>query len=508
MPACLISVSDKIGVAELARNLESRGFSILSTGGTWKHLAEAGIKNLQKIEDYGGFPEIMDGRVKTLNPKVFGGILADRRKPEHLMDAKQLGIDLLDLVVCNLYPFRQVLADPSRSEEDIIENIDIGGVSLLRAAAKNFHSVWVLADSSDYSLFPDVLDLPENGQLTLRKKLALKAFTHTASYDAAIAAYFGGIEHDPRQHFVKQYPLRYGENPHQPAAFYADPEYRGLSVARCEVLHGKELSYNNILDADAALRLIQEFSGPAAAVIKHNNPCGVALGSDISQAFRLAYGADPVSAFGGIVVLNRTCTIAIAEYVNSVFAELLLAPDFEPGSLEILQQKKNIRLLKTGPVPPLSKLPEIEFRSIRGGMLEQEADMSPFTEQEFRVVSSRQPGPAEWEDLRFAFAITRHIKSNTIVLAKDGQSIGLGGGQTSRIASVEIALRQAGEKAGSSVCASDGFFPFADSVEALAAAGVTAVIQPGGSLRDAEVIEAADLKGICMVMTGRRTFRH
>jgi phosphoribosylaminoimidazolecarboxamide formyltransferase/IMP cyclohydrolase len=507
MPGCLISVSDKTGISELANVLESRGFKIFSTGGTWRHLAEAGIKNLEKIEDYGGFPEIMDGRVKTLNPKVFGGILADRQKPDHLQEASQHGIEMLDVVVCNLYPFRQVMADPSRSEDDIIENIDIGGVSLLRAAAKNFQSVWVLSDAADYRSFPEVLDLAENAQLEIRKKLAQKAFSHTASYDAAIAG-FMGAEEVPGGRFEKQYSLRYGENPHQHAAFYADPGYHGLSVARCEVLHGKELSYNNILDADAALRLIQEFQAPAAAVIKHNNPCGVAVSGDIESAFKLAYEADPVSAFGGIVVLNRPCTPAIAESVNSVFAELLLAPEFETGSLEVLQQKKNIRLLKTGAIPALNVRPEKEFRSIKGGLLEQDSDSGPLNESEFKVVSKIQPSPEEWKDMLFAFAVTRHIKSNTIVLVKGGQSIGLGGGQTSRIASVEIALRQAGEKARDSVCASDGFFPFADGVEALAAAGIKAIIQPGGSMRDNEVLQAADRHGICMVFTGRRSFRH
>jgi phosphoribosylaminoimidazolecarboxamide formyltransferase/IMP cyclohydrolase len=507
MPSCLISVSDKTGISELAHGLQSRGFSIYSTGGTWRHLAEAGIENLIKIEDYGGFPEIMDGRVKTLNPKVFGGILADRNKPQHLQEAVLHGIELMDVVVCNLYPFREVLAEAGRSEEDIIENIDIGGVSLLRGAAKNFQSVWVLADSADFSRFPAALDLPETEQLALRKNLAQKAFAHTAAYDAVISDYLLG-DSSPQWHYEKQYPLRYGENPHQPAAFYADPAYSGLSVARCEVLHGKELSYNNILDADAALRLIQEFSGPAAAVIKHNNPCGVAVADNIDKAFTQAYEADAVSAFGGIVVLNRPCTTGIANYVNQVFAELLLAPDFEAGSLEILQQKKNIRLIRTGQIPALSAVPEKEYRSIRGGMLEQESDSSPLDEKEFKVASNRQPSDSEWQDLLFAFAITRHIKSNTIVLAKEGQSIGLGGGQTSRIASVDIALRQAGERAIGSVCASDGFFPFADSVEALAAAGIRAIIQPGGSVRDAEVLEAANRHGICMVMTGRRTFRH
>ena len=507
MPACLISVSDKTGISKLAQVLESRGFSIFSTGGTWRHLADAGIKNLKKIEDYGGFPEIMDGRVKTLNPKVFGGILADRRKPGHLEEAAQHGIEMLDVVVCNLYPFRAVVADPSRSEDDIIENIDIGGVSLLRAAAKNFRSVWVLSDADDYHRFPEVLELPEDAQLDFRKKLAQKAFSHTASYDAAISGFLGGPAFQAG-HFEKQYSLRYGENPHQQAAFYADSGYQGLSVARCEVLHGKELSFNNILDADAALRLIQEFQGPAAAVIKHNNPCGVAVAGDIENAFKLAYDADPVSAFGGIVVLNRSCTPAIAESVNSVFAELLLAPDFEPGSMEILQQKKNIRLLKTGPVPALNFRPDKEFRSIKGGLLEQDSDSTPLDEGEFRVVSITQPSGEDRKDMLFAFAVTRHIKSNTIVLVKGGQSLGLGGGQTSRIASVEIALRQAGEKAMGAVCASDGFFPFADGVEALASAGIKAIIQPGGSMRDQEVIAAADRHGICMVFTGRRSFRH
>jgi phosphoribosylaminoimidazolecarboxamide formyltransferase/IMP cyclohydrolase len=273
-------------------------------------------------------------------------------------------------------------------------------------------------------------------------------------------------------------------------------------------MHGKELSYNNLLDADAALRLIQEFSAPAAAVIKHNNPCGVAISSDISTAFRMAYEADAVSAFGGIVVLNRNCTLPVAEYVNSVFAELLIAPDFEPGCLEILRQKKNIRLLKTGKIPASSIVPAKEYRSIMGGMLEQVSDIGPLDDKEYRVVSKRQPTETEWADMLFAFAVTRHIKSNTIVLVKEGQSIGLGGGQTSRIASVEIALRQAGTKAQGSVCASDGFFPFADSIQALAAAGITAVIQPGGSVRDAEVIKAADHHDISMVITGRRSFRH
>lgn len=506
MPACLISVSDKSGISELALGLESKGFTIFSTGGTWRYLHDAGIGNLRKIEDYGSFPEIMDGRVKTLNPKVFGGILADRNKPQHLEEAKMHEIEMLDVVVCNLYPFREVLADAARSAEDIIENIDIGGVSLLRAAAKNFQSVWVLSDAADYLIFPEVLDRSGAEQLEIRKKLAGKAFAHTASYDAAISGYFNGAV--PHWHYISQYPLRYGENPHQQAGFFASPDYKKPSVPRMEVLHGKELSYNNILDADAALRLISEFSGPAAAIIKHNNPCGVAVHSDITTAFIRAYEADAVSAFGGIVVLNRACTTAIAEYVNKVFAELLIAPGFEAGALEILQQKKNIRLLKSPEIPPLSTRPEMEYRSILGGMLVQEADNTPLDPASFRVVSKRRSADDEWEDMLFAFAVTRHIKSNTIVLASGGKSIALGGGQTSRIASVEIALRQGGEKAIGSVCASDGFFPFADGVEALAAAGVKAIIQPGGSVRDDEVIEAADRHGICMVFTGRRTFRH
>ena len=506
MPSCLISVSDKKNISELAHSLQSIGFEILSTGGTYRHLKAAGIQQLRKIEDYGSFPEIMDGRVKTLNPKIFGGILADRNKAVHLQEAAAHGIEMLDVVVCNLYPFREVCADSSRSEEDIIENIDIGGVSLLRAAAKNFQSVWVLCDSEDYNRFPEVLNLPFDEQLAVRRDLAKKAFSHTAAYDAAIAGFFGSEKLNFGQ-MEKQYPLRYGENPHQAAAFYADPSFSGVSVARCQVLHGKELSYNNILDADAALRLIMEFSGPAAAVIKHNNPCGAAQQNDISTAFIRAYEADATSAFGGIVVLNRPCTQEIADYVNGVFAELLIAPDFEPGALEILRQKKNIRLLKSGPMQTGSSFQK-EYRSICGGMLEQDADLLPQDESVFRVVSSREPLPAEWDDLRFAFAITRHIKSNTIVLAAGGQTLGLGGGQTSRIASVDIALRQAGNKCKGSVCASDGFFPFADSVEALAEAGVTAIIQPGGSMRDAEVIEAADRHGISMVFTGRRSFRH
>ena len=507
MPKCLISVSDKTGLDTLAPQLELLGFEIISTGGTYKHLAELGIKGLQKIEDYTGFPEIMDGRVKTLHPLVFGGILAERGTESHLQDAQTNGIELIDLVICNLYPFKKTVVDSSKTEEEIIENIDIGGVTLLRAAAKNFKSVWVLVDSDDYQNFINGFSLPANEQITLRKKLAQKAFAHTADYDNAIQHYLAGTD-APEWNFEKKYDLRYGENPHQKASFYVDKNFAGMSIANAEILHGKELSYNNLLDADCALALIREFSEPAAAVIKHNNPCGAAIADDIETAFSKAYETDSVSAFGGIIILNRNCTIKIAEFIQSVFVEVVIAPGFEEGSLEILQQKKNIRIIRTGPISQYSDTVSTEYKSITGGLLLQDADQKAINQDEFKLVSQKKPAEQDLRDLIFAFSLTRHMKSNTIALVSEGCTIGLGGGQTSRIAAVEIALRQAGEKAKNAVCASDGFFPFADSIEALAASGIRAIVQPGGSVKDSEVIAAADQHGICMVFTGHRTFKH
>ncbi|MDP3986526.1 MAG: bifunctional phosphoribosylaminoimidazolecarboxamide formyltransferase/IMP cyclohydrolase [Candidatus Veblenbacteria bacterium] len=502
MPIALLSVYDKTGIVEFAAQLVKLGWSIVSSGGTHASLVAAGIP-ARKVEEVTGFPEIMDSRVKTLHPKIHGGILADRDVPQHLEQAKELGIGLIDMVVVNLYPFAQAIAKPGATQDDAIHNVDIGGPAMLRAAAKNFRHVTVIADPADYQAV--LQELKQGGvALGTRQRLAVKVFSATSQYDALIANYFsdGGML---QLTYRKQQNLRYGENPHQAAVLYSAGT-ADTSVVNAEVLHGKELSYNNLVDGDAALSLIREFNAPAAAVIKHTNPCGCATAPTIEEAFNKAYAADTQSAFGGIIVLNRPCTLPIAEEISKVFAELVLAPDFTAEALTVLTQKKNLRLLRLGDMKSLQE--KKAYRSLVGGLLEQDLDVVPITSESLTVVTKRAPSPEELKDMLFAFAVCRHVKSNAIVVAKGGVAVGVGAGQMSRVESVEIAVKKAGGQVRGAVAASDGFFPFPDGVEALAKAGVTAIVHPGGSLKDEEVTKVADELGLAMVFTGVRVFRH
>ena len=502
----LLSVSDKTGIVELARALVERGVSIVSSGGTAAALAGAGVP-VTPVPEVTGAPEILDGRVKTLHPKIHGGILADRRKQDHLDQMAAQGIDPIDLVVCNLYPFERTVAHPAVTEEDAVEQIDIGGPAMVRAAAKNFHSVAVVVNPGRYASI--VEELSEHGSISLetRRRLALEAFQHTGAYDASIAGYLAGIEHEmfPERVLLagtKVMDLRYGENSHQSAAFYAN---RGapMGLAAAEQLHGKELSYNNLLDTDAAWKLAQDLDGAGAAIIKHSNPCGVAVADTLADAFRRAFECDATSAFGGIVALSRTCDRATAEQIAEIFTEVVVAPGFEDDALEVLTAKKNLRILKAGGY----SMPEMDLRRVAGGFLLQTPDPRDLAE-DAKVVTKAEPTEEQWRDLRFAWVVAKHVKSNAIVLAKDLTAVGVGAGQMSRVESTELAARRAGDRAAGTVCASDAFFPFRDGLDAAVAAGAVAVIQPGGSVRDEEVIGAADEHGIPMVFTGRRHFRH
>ena len=500
----LVSVSDKSGVVELARALVDLGIEVVSSGGTASALSEAGVA-ARKVSDVTGAPEILGGRVKTLHPKIHGGILADRRKPEHLRELEEQGIVPIDLVVCNLYPFEKTIAE-GVSQDEAIEQIDIGGPAMVRASAKNFESVAVVVDPARYR---DVVDeLRSSGEISrsTRRGLALEAFEHTCAYDAAIAGYLAGKgEGFPRRLTLrgeKVLDLRYGENPHQSAAFYRGPGVAS-GLAAAEQLHGKELSYNNLLDTDAAWKLALEFSEPAAAIIKHSNPCGVAMAESLTDAYAQALECDRTSAFGGIVALNRTCDGATARAISEIFTEVVIAPGFDADALKVLSAKKNLRLLRAGTEMPV----EPDLRRVSGGFLLQSQDRAdPALDAE--VVTKVEPSEAQWEDLRFAWVVAKHVKSNAIVLAKGRIAVGVGAGQMSRVESTELAARRAGDRAKDTACASDAFFPFRDGLDAAVAAGASAVIQPGGSVRDEEVIAAADEHGIPMVFTGRRHFRH
>ena len=500
----LLSVSDKAGIVELGRGLSGLGFELVSSGGTASALAEAGVP-VMRVSEATGAPEILDGRVKTLHPKIHGGILADRRKAEHVAQLDEQGIAAIDLVVCNLYPFEETIAAAGVSEDEAVEQIDIGGPAMVRAAAKNFHSVAVVVDPEDYNLVLDELRATEEVSLDTRRRLSLKAFAHTARYDTAIAAYLSGDDGFPEVLSLggtKVMDLRYGENPHQAAAFYRrSGSPAGLAAA--EQLHGKELSYNNLLDTDAAWRLVLELQAPAAAIIKHSNPCGAALGSSLSDAYRKAFECDTTSAFGGIVALNEVCDAATAEAIGKVFTEVIIAPGYDDEALRILTQKKNVRILRAEPQHGHST----DVRAVAGGYLVQTADGRDDLD-EAKVVTKAQPTDEQWSDLRFAWIIAKHVKSNAIVLASGGVAVGVGAGQMSRVESTELAARRAGDRAKGTVCASDAFFPFRDGLDAAVAAGAVAVIQPGGSVRDDEVIAAADEHNIPMVFTGRRHFRH
>jgi phosphoribosylaminoimidazolecarboxamide formyltransferase/IMP cyclohydrolase len=513
----LISVSDKAGLADLARELAAGGVEIYSTGGTRKFLQEQGFASYD-VAEYTAFPEMMHGRVKTLHPKVFGGILCRRDHADDLASCKEHGIELFDLVVVNLYPFAQTIANPGVTPADAIENIDIGGPSLVRAAAKNHAFTAIATEPGQYKRI--VSELRAGGTtLQTRQRLAATAFAHTASYDAAIATWFGSYG-EPEAFFpptmfltLKRHAnLRYGENPHQKGAVYVAPGCGGVSVLTAPLLHGKVLSYNNLLDLDSALAIVRPFRQPSAAVIKHNNPCGAAAAATLADAAQKALEGDPQSAFGGVLAFNRAVDAATAERLAApgLFIEAIVAPSFEPPALEILttkpKWKANVRLLAVGALdaPPAP----LACRPMEGGMLVQEADVLRDPENEWKVVTKNAAADDLMADLHFGWWLVRHVKSNAIVLAKGTSLVGCGAGQMSRVDSVEIAIQKAGPRAKGSVLASDAFFPFSDSIHKAAAAGVAAIIQPGGSVRDEEVITAANEHGIPMVFTGRRHFKH
>lgn len=506
----LISVSDKTGVVEFAKGLHELGVEIISTGGTMKAIADAGIP-VKSVSEVTGFPEMMDGRVKTLHPMIHGGILAIRDNPDHVKAMKEHGITGIDLVAVNLYPFRETIAKPDVTRAEAIENIDIGGPSMVRAAAKNYKYVTIVVDPSQYS---DILERIKSDTLTeeFRLDLSRKAFLHTGLYDCAIADYMtkevnGCKDTLPdiySKAYVKVQDLRYGENPHQKAAFYKDPEVKG-GIADAKQLHGKELSYNNIVDMEAAWDLASEWKDqPACAIIKHTNPCGCALGENALDAFKKAFAADSKSAFGGIVAMNRECDKATAEEMKPIFFEVVMAPKFSKEALEVLETKKNIRLIE---VPSLTH-EELQLHKVSGGLLIQTPDNSTETRADCKVVTDRAPTEEEWKALEFAWVIVKHVKSNAIVLTNQDTTLGVGAGQMNRVGSADIAIAEAGEKAKGSVMSSDAFFPFGDTIEAAGKAGITAVIQPGGSIRDQESIDMANKYGIAMVFTGHRHFRH
>lgn len=507
----LLSVSDKAGLLEFAKALSVQGVKILSTGGTAKTLREAGL-NVTDVSDHTGFPEIMDGRVKTLHPKIHGGLLARRDDAEHLSAMTTQNIEGIDLLVVNLYPFRETVAKGG-DYDNCVENIDIGGPAMLRAAAKNHDFVAVLTDPADYT---NVLDEIAHGGTTLatRRKLAAKTYAMTAAYDSAISNWFAGQLDTPFPSTMTvsgslTQTLRYGENPHQSAAVYSDGSGRAGVVSATQI-QGKELSYNNLNDTDAAYELVAEFDMPAVAIIKHANPCGVATGADMMSAYQSALACDPVSAFGGIIALNRPLDARTAEEITKIFSEVIIAPQILDEAREILATKKNLRVLETGALPNVRDA-RMMVKTISGGFLLQGADNGCISADDLKVVTKRAPTEQEMADLLFAFRVCKHVKSNAIIYAKGGKTVGIGAGQMSRIDSSRIAAWKANEartEIQNSVVASDAFFPFPDGLLAAADAGATAVIQPGGSIKDADVIAAADERGLAMVFTGMRHFRH
>ncbi|AZS13764.1 bifunctional phosphoribosylaminoimidazolecarboxamide formyltransferase/IMP cyclohydrolase [Paenibacillus lutimineralis] len=509
----LVSVSDKTGIVDFCRELSQLGVEIISTGGTKSLLSKEGVPVIG-ISDVTGFPEILDGRVKTLHPTVHSGLLAIRDSAEHQAQMKELGLDYIDLVVVNLYPFQETIAKPGVAYEEAIENIDIGGPTMLRSAAKNHAFVSVVVDANDYSQVLD--EIRDGGDTTLetRKQLAAKVFRHTAAYDALISDYLSNKLGEPLPErltvtYEKIQDLRYGENPHQKAAFYRKPLAAVDSLTNAEQLHGKELSYNNINDANAALQIVKEFTEPAVVAVKHMNPCGVGIGESIYEAYRKAYDADPVSIFGGIVAANRIIDEDTANLLKDIFLEIVLAPGFTDEALALLTQKKNIRLLKiSGLELAADRKSQYVVTSIDGGMIVQESDIHSLTEADLQVVTDRKPTEEELKQLLFGWKVVKHVKSNAIVLAKDDMTVGVGAGQMNRVGSARIAIEQAGEKSKGSVLASDAFFPLGDTLEEAAKAGITAVIQPGGSIRDEESIKVANEYGIAMVFTGVRHFKH
>jgi len=503
----LISVSKKEGVAEFAKNLNELGYEIVSTGGTYNFLKDNGI-NVIKVSDVTGFPEILDGRVKTLHPKIYGGLLAIRDNREHMKVLKEHGIELIDIVAINLYPFKETILKGNVTLEDAVENIDIGGPSLIRAAAKNNKFVTVVVDPRDYSKVIDEIRRYGDTKEETRLYLSAKAFGYTVLYDSLIYNYLLGIQGEKFPEIItfaykKLQDLRYGENPHQKGAFYRNA-LKSYGIVDCEQLHGKELSFNNINDANAAIELLREFTESAAVMLKHTNPCGVAIAGNIYDAYMKAYECDPMSIFGGIVALNTSVDLKTAQELIKIFLEIVIAPDFESEALKILKKKKNLRILKFKE----GYVHEYEMKKVEGGLLVQEKDELGLNEDELKVVTKAVPTEKEMEDLRFAWKVVKHVKSNAIVLAKDSATVGIGVGQVNRIWAAEQAIKHAGNRAKGSVLASDGFFPFPDIVETAKKAGITALIQPGGSRNDSLSIKEADNGGISMVFTGIRHFKH
>ena len=513
----LISVSDKTGVVEFARELVALGWEILSTSGTMKLLREAGLP-VTSVSDVTGFPEICDGRVKTLHPKIHGALLARRDIPEHMKALKDNEIETIDLVCVNLYPFRETIAKPDVTMEDAVEHIDIGGPSMLRSAAKNWESVTVVCNPSDYSTI--ISEIKATGNTTRETRLALsaKAYTHTAEYDMAIATYMraqAGLNEKLFLEYDLKQSLRYGENPHQQAKFYSSAEVEPFSLATAEQLGGKELSYNNIQDANATLNIAREFDEPFCVGVKHMNPCGSAVGKTIAEAWRKAYEADKTSIFGGIVAANREIDLETAQMLKPIFLEIVMAPSFAPDALELLQTKKNLRILKVD----MTRDDKVrsQYVSMNGGMLVQDRDSSIVPVGAGQCVTEAKPTEAQLADLDFAWKIVKHVKSNAIVVAKDGMTYGVGAGQMNRVGSAEIALKQAAAtlkeegrdiNAEGLVLASDGFFPFNDVVALAAEYGIKAIVQPGGSIRDEDSVKLANEKGITMLFTGERHFKH
>ncbi|MDW7650407.1 MAG: bifunctional phosphoribosylaminoimidazolecarboxamide formyltransferase/IMP cyclohydrolase [Bacillota bacterium] len=508
----LLSVSDKTGLVDFAKGLVEQSFTIISTGGTKKALADAGVP-VKSVSEITGFPEILDGRVKTLHPKIHGGILARRDLDTHLEQMQEHGIGSIELVAVNLYPFAQTVAKPGATLEAAIENIDIGGPTMVRSAAKNFKHVAIVVNPARYdSILAEMQK--ENGALSeaTRFALAVEAFSHTAEYDAMISGWlYRKVEDAPLFSetlvlpFTKVQDLRYGENPQQKAAFYREPNAGAGTVADAKQLHGKELSFNNINDLNAAWELVQEFSEPAAVAVKHANPCGVAVASDIYTAYQGAYDSDPVSIFGGIVAVNRTLDKKTAEKMSQIFLEVIIAPEYEEEALAVLTKKKDVRVLQA-PIPVNRE--QFDVKKVSGGLLVQELDNEMVHSAGWGAVTTAKPTLQQIQDMMFGMKVVKHVKSNAIVLVKNGQTIGIGAGQMNRVGAARIAIEQAGEKAKDSVLASDAFFPFRDTVDEAAKAGVKGIVQPGGSLKDQESTQACNEHGIAMMMTGVRYFKH
>lgn len=510
MKRALVSVSDKSGLVEFVKGLESLGWQIIATGGTQRLLEQQGVKTIG-ISEVTGFPEICDGRVKTLHPKVHGGLLARRDEESHLAALRENGIEFIDLVCVNLYPFRQTIANPDVTMEDAIENIDIGGPSMLRSAAKNYRDVTVVCDPADYAAV--LAEIAEGGNTKVETRLALsaKAYTHTAQYDSCIATFMrekAGLSEKLFLEFDVKQGLRYGENPHQSAKFYSDNQTTAFSLAYAEQLGGKELSYNNIQDANAALNIVREFDEPFCVALKHMNPCGAAIGATIEEAWNAAYEADKVSIYGGIVAVNRPLTAEVALGMKPIFLEIVMAPEFTPEALEILSTKKNLRLLKVDMTKSDKAINQ--YISVNGGLLVQQLDTVTKEVTADMCVTETKPTEAQLIDMNFGWRVVKHVKSNAIAVVKDGHTLGVGAGQMNRVGSAEIALKQA-QAAGFTeglVLASDGFLPFDDTVAFAAQYGVTAIVQPGGSIRDEDSIRKANELGITMLFTGMRHFKH